>query len=80
MRKLANYLMGYALSNVEIVKGYNMNNGRDDLKRILKQAGVLDKPTTFLFYDVQIINERMVEDINNILNSGDVLIYMLPKI
>jgi dynein heavy chain len=36
------------------------------------QAGVKDKPTTFLFSDVQIINERMVEDINNVLNSGDV--------
>jgi dynein heavy chain, axonemal len=35
-------------------------------------AGVLDIPTTFLFSDVQIINERMVEDNNNILNSGDV--------
>ena len=30
------------------------------------------KPTSFLFVDTQIINEQMLEDINNILNSGDV--------
>lgn len=49
-----------------------MNDWREDLKRILMQAGVKDEPTTFLFSDVQIIDERMVEDINNILNAGDV--------
>ena len=36
------------------------------------QAGVDGKPTTFLFCDTQIINEQMLEDINNVLNSGDV--------
>lgn len=30
------------------------------------------KPTTFLFCDTQIIDEQMLEDINNVLNSGDV--------
>lgn len=35
-------------------------------------AGVQNKALTFLFTDTQIINEQMLEDINNILNSGDV--------
>ena len=39
---------------VEIVKGYSMNDWREDLKRILMQAGVKDKPTTFLYSDVQV--------------------------
>ena len=72
MTKLATYISGYGLSMVEIVKGYSMNDWREDIKKILMQAGVKDKPTTFLFSDVQIIDERMVEDINNILNAGDV--------
>jgi dynein heavy chain len=54
MTKLANYIMNYSLANVEIVKGYTMNDWREDLKRILMQAGVKDKPTTFLFSDVQV--------------------------
>ena len=72
MTRLATYIAGYSLAGVEIVKGYSMNDWRDDIKRILMQAGVKDIPTTFVFSDVQIINERMVEDINNILNAGDV--------
>lgn len=36
------------------------------------QAGIDNKPTSFLFVDTQIINEQMLEDINNILNGGDV--------
>ena len=49
-----------------------MSNWRDNLKFVLMQAGVEAKVTTFLFVDTQIINEQMLEDINNVLNSGDV--------
>ena len=49
-----------------------MRAWRDDVRRILMLAGVENKPVTFLFVDTQIINEQMLEDINNILNSGDV--------
>ena len=47
-------------------------NWRDDVKTVLMQAGIDNKETTFLFVDTQIINEQMLEDINNILNGGDV--------
>lgn len=30
------------------------------------------KPITFLFADTQIVNEGFVEDINNLLNSGEI--------
>lgn len=35
-------------------------------------AGVENKAITFLFVDTQIIKEEMLEDLNGILNSGDV--------
>ena len=72
MTKLATYVSGFSLFQVEIVKGYSMTDWREDLKTCLMQAGVKNKVTTFLFSDIQIIDERMVEDINNILNAGDV--------
>ena len=49
-----------------------MRDWRENAKTCLMMAGVEAKPTTFLFVDTQIINEQMLEDINNILNSGDV--------
>lgn len=36
------------------------------------QCGIDNKPTGFIFVDTQIINEQMLEDVNNILNGGDV--------
>ena len=57
---------------VEVIKGYGMQNWREDVKTVLMQAGVENKPTSFVFVDTQIINEQMLEDINNILNGGDV--------
>ena len=38
----------------------------------MQVAGVKNKSIVFLFNDTQIINETMLEDINGILNSGDV--------
>jgi len=36
------------------------------------QAGAERKPTTFLLADTQIIEEKQLIDINNVLNTGDV--------
>jgi len=70
--KLATYMSNFKLYQIEVVKGYAMRDWRDNLKTCLMQAGVEGKVTSFLFVDTQIINEQMLEDINNVLNSGDV--------
>lgn len=43
-----------------------------DLKRLYFAAGVENKETVFLFMDTQVIEESFLEDINNILSSGEV--------
>lgn len=43
-----------------------------DIKRLYRQTGVELKPTSFLFVDTQIADESFLEDINNILSSGEV--------
>ena len=35
-------------------------------------AGIKAQPAVFLFSDTQIVFEAMLEDINNVLNTGDV--------
>mmetsp|Transcript_21661 Transcript_21661/g.21337 ORF Transcript_21661/g.21337 Transcript_21661/m.21337 type:complete len:95 (+) Transcript_21661:4226-4510(+) len=49
-----------------------MTMWRDSLRECLKQCGVEGEQTTFLFADTQIVDEQMLEDISNVLNSGDV--------
>ena len=43
-----------------------------DLKRLYNQAGISNKETTFIFVDTQVVDEAFLEDINNILSSGEV--------
>jgi len=62
----------YKIFQIEVTKSYGMRDWKENLKTCLMQAGVDGKPTTFLFVDTQIINEQFLEDINNVLNAGDV--------
>ena len=57
LSKLATFMNNYKLYMIEVVKGYNMTNWRDNLKTCLMQAGAEGKITSFLFVDTQIINE-----------------------
>lgn len=49
-----------------------MSEWRDDLKRLMLKAGLQGKNMVFLFNDSQIKDEAFVEDINMLLNTGDV--------
>lgn len=43
-----------------------------DVRKLYWKAGVDNKPTVFLFTDTQVVEESFLEDINNILSSGEV--------
>ena len=72
LTRLSSYLLNYQIKQVEIVKGYNQQSFRDFLRELLNITGVDGLPLTFLFNDTQIIQESFLEDINNMLNSGEV--------
>jgi dynein heavy chain, axonemal len=72
LSRLAAYVAEYDIFQVEIAKNYSVDNWHDDLKKVLKIAGGNGKPTIFLFSDTQIQQESFLEDISNILNSGEV--------
>ena len=42
------------------------------MKKLYSQAGVSNRETTFIFVDTQVVDELFLEDINNILSSGEV--------
>ena len=70
--RLASFIAGFDIFQIEISKNYTNMEWREDLKTVLRNAGCGQKPYVFLFSDTQIKNESFVEDINNILNSGEV--------
>ncbi|KAF4757736.1 Dynein heavy chain 1, axonemal, partial [Perkinsus olseni] len=72
LSRLASFISDFECFQIEVAKGYGMNEFRDDLRKCLLVSGCDNKPQMFLFCDTQIVNEQMVEAINNVLNSGDV--------
>ncbi|XP_058497468.1 dynein axonemal heavy chain 1 [Solea solea] len=72
LTKLASHMSEYECFQIELSKNYGQTEWREDIKSIMLKAGLQNQPITFLFVDTQIKSESFLEDINNILNSGDV--------
>jgi dynein heavy chain len=72
--RLAVFVANFRLFQIEISKTYGKVEWREDLKRVFNLAGVENQPTVFLFSDTQIVQESFLEDINGILNTGEVCV------
>ncbi|CAN0120098.1 unnamed protein product [Ectocarpus sp. 6 AP-2014] len=72
LTRLAAYICGQELFTIEITKNYRQVEFREDLKVLFEKAAVGGKPVTFLFNDNQIKEECFLEDVNNVLQSGEV--------
>ncbi len=71
--RLAAYIAGYACLEIEVTRNFKHSHFREALKQILLNTGCEGKPTVFLFSDTQILEESFLEDIHNILNSGEIV-------
>lgn len=70
--RLATHINGYQCMQIELTRGYDQSSFREDLRKYYINAGVNNNPTVFLLNDTQILREEFLEDVNNILNSGEV--------
>ena len=72
LTRLAAHICECEVFQIEISKNYAYTDWLDDIKKVLMSAGGQGKQTVFLFTDTQIQDEGYVEDINGLLNAGEV--------
>ncbi len=72
LTRLCSFMLEYGTFQIKLSKNYKPVHFRDDLKVQMLNAGCDAIPSTFLITDNQIMYETFLEDINNILNTGEI--------
>jgi len=76
--RLAAHMAEFDLVQPEITKQYRDEEWTEDVKTVMKKAGMANRPTVFLLSDSQIKSDKMLEDIDSLLNSGEVANIFAP--
>ena len=70
LTRLAAFVAGYEIVQLELNKNYKLAEFREDIKKIKRTTGDQDKPVVFMFSDNDVVDELFLEDVNNILSSS----------
>eukprot|EP00040_Diaphanoeca_grandis_P037927 m.251570 g.251570 ORF g.251570 m.251570 type:complete len:3992 (+) comp33898_c0_seq1:283-12258(+) len=79
MARLAAQILGYEIFQPEITKAYSTVEWKEDIKKVLFKAGAEDRRIVFLLNDTQIKEESFLEDVDALLNSGEVANIFEPE-
>ncbi|XP_063228083.1 LOW QUALITY PROTEIN: dynein axonemal heavy chain 7-like [Bacillus rossius redtenbacheri] len=72
LTRLATAITGFRFFQPDISRTYGANDWRDDLKKVLKQSGGENRDTTFLLTENQLREELFLQDVDSLLNTGEV--------
>jgi len=72
LTKLASFMCEFSSFDIEVPKNYNKEMWREDMKNLLRGCGGDDKKQVFLMSDSQMKFDFILEDVNNLLNTGEI--------
>ena len=70
LSKLAAHVCSYNLMSIAVNPTYSLNDFKADLQAMYNKAGVKQEGVLFLLTDAQIINEKFLVYLNDLLSSG----------
>ncbi|XP_061932650.1 dynein axonemal heavy chain 1-like isoform X3 [Apis cerana] len=72
LTRLAAHIQDFNCFQIELSGIYTAHDWHEDIKKSMMYAGVQNQLIVFLFSDTQIKDDSMLEDLNSVLNNGDV--------
>lgn len=72
LTKLGAFIHEAKCSSIKISKNYKAQNFREEIQGHLLDSGCERRHAVFLLADTQIIDEQFLEDVNGILNTGEI--------
>ena len=72
LTRLAAFISCCQFATLEVKKNFSQHDFRDNLKKAMLPCGIKNERTAFLINDNQITNDSFLEDVNNLLNSGEI--------
>lgn len=72
LTRLSAAIAGHGLRQPEISGAYGLLEWREDIKRVQRVAGGLGKDLVFLLAEEQIRDEAFLDDVDSLLNDGEV--------
>ena len=72
LTRISCFLSDTKTVQIALTRGYGLADFRETIKEMMITAGCDGEPVAFILVDTQIIMESFLEDINNVLNTGEI--------
>ncbi|KAK9808985.1 hypothetical protein WJX72_007373 [[Myrmecia] bisecta] len=79
LARLASFICGYEVFQISVSSSYGVNDFKENLLALYTKAGVKGTPITFLMTDNQIVNEKFLVYINDLLSTGYIADLCTPE-